>query len=289
MDGAHYAFMPRAKEIKSMYNELATIDERGVSHSRYTTYLFETDRYERARLAFYFSIIQEAAGVHAALRGLSLTDLRSEGVTWVITRNRVKVHRYVRWGEVVYVKTWATQPVRLHMPRIIEGYDKEGVLIFRSTTLWAILDKRNGKPQRPQVYSDRMVLPAPDDADYPITITMPKPINGDEAVVLLASSDVTPTYDDTDRNHHVNNLSYLNWALGALPSELRDQYNITTIDASYLKQTFLTDELSVQTWGATAEMMEEDEPSFFHRIVRKDGEAVWEAHSKWKKREEFRA
>ena len=284
MDGAHYAFMPRAKEIKSMYNELATIDERGVSHSRYTTYLFETDRYERARLAFYFSIIQEAAGVHAALRGLSLTDLRSEGVTWVITRNRVKVHRYVRWGEVVYVKTWATQPVRLHMPRIIEGYDKEGVLIFRSTTLWAILDKRNGKPQRPR-WRDGWFAPM---MRTHITITMPKPTTA-RRVVLLESTEVTPTYDDTDRNHHVNNLSYLNWALGALPSELRDQYNITTIDASYLKQTFLTDELSVQTWGATAEMMEEDEPSFFHRIVRKDGEAVWEAHSKWKKREEFRA
>lgn len=272
-----------------MYNDLATIDERGVSHSRYATYSYETDRYGRARLAFYFSVIQEAAGVHAAIRGLSITEMRSEGKTWVITRNRVEVERYARWGEVAYVKTWAAQPVRLHLPRIIEGYDKEGGLLFRSTTLWAILDVESGRPKRPHEYTERMILPAADDMDHPTAITVPKPIDSTLARVLLGSSEVSPTYDDTDRNRHVNNISYLNWALGALPAELRDQYNVTAIDASYLKQTYLDDQLTVQTWAEGEAALTKDAPTLFHRIIRSDGAAVWEAYSTWKKRDLFRA
>ncbi|MDX9916007.1 MAG: thioesterase, partial [Sphaerochaeta sp.] len=190
-----------------MYNKLATIDEKGVSHSRYATYSHETDPYGRARLAFYFSMIQEAAGLHAAIRGLSITAMMDEGKTWVITRNRVTVHRYVRWGEVVNVKTWAAKPVRLHLPRIIEGYDSDGVLLFESTTLWAILDMESGRPQRPEGYSTRMILPDEGDERHPTTISIPKAIEKDEALVVVGRSAVNPTYDDTDRNRHVNNVS----------------------------------------------------------------------------------
>lgn len=272
-----------------MYNELAKIDEYGVAHSRYATYSYETDRYGRARLAFYTSIIQEAAGVHAAIRGLSITDMMGEGKTWVITRNHIDVHRYARWGEVVTVKTWAAKPVRLHLPRIIEGYDKDGVLLFRSTTLWAILDLQSGRPRRPDEYTPRMILPADDDALHPTTIAIPKRLQKSDELILVGSSTVSPTYDDTDRNQHVNNISYLNWALGALPAQLRDQYNITAIDASYLKQTYLDDTLVVEMWAEGEDVWLCDRPTLFFRILNSDGSAVWEAHSVWQKRQLFRA
>jgi len=272
-----------------MYNELATIDENGVCHSRYATHSHETDRWGRARLAFYFSIIQEAAGLHAAMRGLSISAMMDEGKTWVITRNRCEVYRWTRWGEVVSVKTWAARPVRLHLPRIIEGYDSDGVLLFRSTTLWAIIDAKSGRPQRPEGYSERMILPAGDDASHPTALSIPKPIERGEALVPVGRSTVVPTYDDTDRNRHVNNISYLTWALGALPAALRDQYNTRSIDASYLRQTYLDDELTVLTWAASEEALTGEEPALFHQIVRGEDEVVWQASTVWQKREAFRA
>ena len=272
-----------------MYSDLATIDESGVSHSRYATYSHETDRYGRSRLSFYFSIIQEAAGLHAAMRGLSITAMQEEGKTWVITRNKVEVQRWARWGEVINVKTWAAKPVRLHMPRIIEGYDRDGVLLFRSTTLWAILDVESGRPQRPEGYSARMILPADDDERHPTAVAIPKPIRKDEGLVVVGRSTVVPTYDDTDRNRHVNNIVYLNWALGSLPALFRDQYNTRSIDASYLRQTFLDDELTALTWAEGDAVFTQDEPTLFHQIVRGADEVVWEAHSLWQKREAFRA
>ncbi len=273
-----------------MYRNLATIDERAVAHSRYATYSYDTDRYNRARLSYYFSVIQEAAGVHAGLRGLSIADLQEQGKTWVITRNIVEIHRYTRWGEIMSVKTWAAEPVRLHLPRYIEGYDEAGRLIFRSTTLWAILETERGRPQRPQGYSDQIVTPAADDPDHPTTITIPKPLMKDEKEELLNETEVLLTYDDFDSNLHVNNISYLTWALGALSAPFRDAYNCSKIDVSFQRQTFLGDQLLVRTWAADAAVLEASEPALFQQVIRvKDEgeEVVWEGASQWRKRERF--
>ena len=106
---------------------------------------------------------------------------------------------------------------------------------------------------------------------------------------MVGRSTVVPTYDDTDRNRHVNNIVYLNWALGSLPALFRDQYNTRSIDASYLRQTFLDDELTALTWAEGDAVFTQDEPTLFHQIVRGADEVVWEAHSLWQKRETFRA
>jgi medium-chain acyl-[acyl-carrier-protein] hydrolase len=268
-----------------MYSNLATIDENGVAHSRFATYSYECDRYNQARLSFYFSIIQEAAGIHAALRGLSITDMLAQSKTWVITRNTTVVHRYAQWGEVVTVQTWPAQPIRLHLPRIIEGYDSEGELLFSSTTLWAILDTENGRPQRPQHYSERMIIPSGVEERYPTELSLPKPLTLDEHFILLQKSAITITYGDTDRNRHVNNISYLNWALEGLPAPFRDTYNAIEVDVSYARQTFLGDTLSVTTWAQSKEAWQAQKPNLFHRIIRteEDGSetTVWEGSSKW--------
>lgn len=273
-----------------MYRNLATIDDRAVAHSRYATCSYDTDRYNRARLSYYFSIIQEAAGVHAGLRGLSIADLQAQGKMWVITRNSTEIHRYTRWGEIISVKTWAAEPVRLHLPRYIEGYDEENRLLFRSTTLWAILETESGRPQRPKIYSDQIITPAADDPDHPITVTIAKPLIKDTSWIMLNETEVLLTYDDFDSNLHVNNLSYLSWALGALPSTFRDGYNCSHIDVSFLRQTFLGDTLVVRTWAKTAAELEGGEPEVFQEIVRlTEGkeEVVWEGLSRWRVRETF--
>src|SRR5690554_5289778 len=104
-----------------MYDELITIDERNVAHSTFATYSYETDCFSDARLAFYFQVVQEAAGTHAASRGCSIPEMHKEGKTWVITRSQMEVFRYTRWPEVLKVETWAQEPIRLHLPRVVRA------------------------------------------------------------------------------------------------------------------------------------------------------------------------
>ncbi|HNZ94404.1 MAG TPA: acyl-ACP thioesterase, partial [Sphaerochaeta sp.] len=81
------------------HNDPVAISAENIASLRFTTYSFETDSLGAAQTAFYLRIVQEAAGLHAAMRGCSIMDLHAEGKTWVITRNRIEIFGYTRWNE----------------------------------------------------------------------------------------------------------------------------------------------------------------------------------------------
>jgi acyl-ACP thioesterase len=99
------------------------------------------------------------------------------------------------------------------------------------------------------------------------------------------------TYLDTDRNQHINNVSYLSWVLEALPAEFRTTYKVKSADVLYQKQTFLDDELFVHTYATDENGYNEETPSLISTIVRQTGddeeEIVFTAYTDWKKRSGF--
>ncbi|MGE4464207.1 acyl-[acyl-carrier-protein] thioesterase [Sphaerochaeta sp.] len=276
-----------------MSNDLLTIDESNVAHSSFVTYSYETDCFSDARLAFYFQVVQEAAGMHAAQRGCSIPAMHEEGKTWVITRSQMEVERYTRWPEVLNVETWAQEPIRLHLPRVVRAFDQAGNLVFTTRTQWAILDLANGRPCRPLDMATRIGLPPKEDTVHHLEMLLAKrPSLAEDERVLLTSSRPVISYLDTDRNQHVNNISYMNWALDSLPSAFRNRLKVCAADFSYLRQTFLGDELLVSTFGRNNDVLLEESAELDHIIERRESDGsrtlVWEGSTKWKKREELR-
>ncbi len=273
-----------------MKSDLVLIDEHNIAHSTFTTYSYETDCFAQARLAFYFQIVQEAAGIHAGLRGCSITDLHKEGKTWVITRSSMEIMRYTCWPQVIKVQTWAQDPIRLHLPRVVKGLDEQGNTLFIAKTHWAIIDLSSSRPLRPMDMSLRIGLPPVEDAEHHLDMTLPR-AQEEEDLVLLCSYRPTIAYLDTDRNLHVNNISYLNWALESLPSSFRNRSKAASVDVSYLRQTFLEDSLIVSTYAQDAEALFRDNPTLHHKILRqeKDGTTtlVWQGTTVWNRREDL--
>lgn len=264
------------------------IDENNIAHSSFITYSYETDCFSDARLAFYFQIVQEAAGIHAGLRGCSIPVMREQGKTWVITRSSIEVNRYTVWPEVINVRTWAQEPIRLHLPRVVMGFDEQGRQLFLAKTYWAILDIETGRPLRPMDISEKLGLVNPELA---IDMALPRKTESED-VNELCSYKPRIAYLDTDRNLHVNNISYLNWALESLPSEFRNRLKVASVDVSFLRQTFLDDDLVVYTYAKEATALSQDTPTLESRILRKEKDGtttlVWQGTTCWKRREEFR-
>ena len=78
--------------------------------------------------------MQEAAGISAARLGWGIQDLQAEGLTWMLSRLRVSVTRYVPWGETVTVRTWPSGTKgRLIAKRCFLGLDEKGAELFRAT------------------------------------------------------------------------------------------------------------------------------------------------------------
>jgi acyl-ACP thioesterase len=265
------------------------VDSNNVAHSQFTTYSYETDSFYYARLAFYFEIVQEAAGYHAACKGCSIPQMHKEGKTWVITRSRIKINRYTVWPETIFVETWAQNPIRLHLPRVVRGFDENKEPLFTATTYWAILDlEHNGRPCRPENMSARIGLPPKEEEEYNLDVNLERrPTYDDSNGIPVSVYKPTIQYLDSDSNQHVNNISYLNWAMESLADTFRDTYKVLEADVTWVRQTFSGDDITVYT----ASLATRDEsPVLVHKIERTEQDQsktiVWEGMTTWQKRPE---
>ncbi len=273
-----------------MFEDLIKIDEQNVAHGEFHTYSYETDCFTDARLSFYFEVVQEAAGCHAAVRGCSIPEMHKRGQTWVITRSQMEIFRYTRWPEVLRVETWAQEPIRLHLPRVVRAFDQDNNLLFVTKTHWAILELERGRPVRPADMAQVIKLPPEDDTEHNMDMNLARnePPKG-EKLYPLSTFVPNIAYLDTDRNQHVNNISYLSWALDSLPHEFRNRLKVKEVDVSFLRQTYLGENLMVYTESTDENAFSADKPRLEHHIVRteEDGSEtlVWVGHTNWDLRE----
>ena len=86
--------------------------------------------------------VQEAAGQHCSLLAVDHDTLSHRHLFWAVTRNRVQITRLPRLGERVFIETWPMPTTRVAYPRSVVAYDEQGAELFRSISLWVLMDDR---------------------------------------------------------------------------------------------------------------------------------------------------
>lgn len=268
---------------------MQTITNNNKCYNEYEIASFETDAYYVARLNYYFGLIQEVAGKHAAAKGLSIMNLQEQGLTWVISRTRINIEHYCKWLDKLNVVTWAQKCQLFHCPRKIVAKDESGNTVFIANTMWAIINKETGRPVKPQNYMENIIgIPPEEEREDE---KLPKmPLFEDKVTKGINTYRPQILYLDTDYNHHVNNISYINWINEALPTEFRDKFKMSFIDCRYLMQTYRNDELIVSFGSEDGDILSCNEPKIYFKIERIKGdekERVFEAYTEWKERSAF--
>ena len=168
--------------------------------------------------------MQEAAGISAARLGWGIQALQAEGLTWMLSRLRVSVTRYVPWGETVTVRTWPSGTKgRLIAKRCFLGFDEKGAELFRASSEWLYVNLAAQKIAKlPETFADLVPAGTPD-------FELPD-IGGKFAHLpsVEGSADILTRHSDLDFNDHVNNVHYVEWMLEgdggrgvpALPGEI---------------------------------------------------------------------
>ncbi len=173
--------------------------------------------------------LQEAAGRHADRLGVGVDALQARGLTWVLARQSVLVERPVAFGERAEVVTWPSGADRLSALRDFE-IRVAGEVRARAVTQWIVLDLASRKPVRPgsvlplelveqmehvlPLPSGRPPAPGPPEAERPFSTR----------------------YRDIDRNLHVTNSSYVEWACEAIPEEVWSSRRLRSFEAFFIAE-----------------------------------------------------
>ena len=187
------------------------MDEKiaNASDVAFTVRSYEAGIANHVTLPTLCNYMQEAAGVNAARLGWGIQDLQAEGLTWMLSRLRVGVIRYVPWGETVTVRTWPSGTKgRLIAKRCFLGLDEKGDELFRASSEWLYVDMAAQKIAKlPETFADLVPVGTP---DFELS-----DIGGKFAHLpsVEGSAEILTRHSDLDFNDHVNNVHYVEWML----------------------------------------------------------------------------
>lgn len=173
-------------------------------------------------------LMQEVAGNHFAELSMDYDSLAQRGLFWAITRNKVQITRLPVRGETIRLETWPMPTTRVAYPRSIVAYDQAGNEVFRSITLWVLMD----------LHKRSMVLPGKSGIEVAGTLRgneLATPL-GLPAKTMCNSRERYVNFTDLDRNGHMNNTRYLDWIYDLLPGQFHREHSIREFTLCYLNE-----------------------------------------------------
>ena len=182
-----------------------------------------------------FSLLQEMSNSHATLLGAGWHELLDRGYFWVLTRMMLKINRLPKWTEPVVLRTWVRRSEAATSPRDYEMTDTDGNLLVAGSSIWAILDTAESRPQRMNMF-DGMFLPQERAA-----LDRKPPKIGPVAIPDTLPEAKEVVHSDIDMNHHVNNAHYIQWAFDAVEEDFRQTHRLTDITVNFISQAKLGD------------------------------------------------
>ncbi len=247
----------------------------------YQLHTYQADPFLTAGLPFYCRSVQEGAASHAMYAGCANTDLHAMGKTWVLSRLKLTIEKYVTWPSAITLETWINTPFRFFAPREARGTDEAGNVLFRSMAYWVVIDLKRRRPEKPEMINRSIGL-SEDRSRWTSTTLAKLPAGQD----LETSTVYKPQlmYRDIDSVRHINNISYIEWILESFTPEYKTDYKPCGFEINFLSESFLGDELILYSQQEPAG----PENSWQHTIMRLQGDVQIEAcraRSIWKKRE----
>ena len=180
---------------------------------KFTVRSYESGVANSVTLPVLCNYMQEAAGLSADELGWGIHSLQDAGLTWMLSRLRVKVVRYVPWGTGLTMRTWPSgMKGRLLATRCFQAADSDGNAVLEADSEWLYVDMAAQKITKlPDGFAGLVPegTPKVDLAD----------LGGKTAKLPAVTSavEIRVRRSDLDFNDHVNNVHYVEWMLEAAP------------------------------------------------------------------------
>lgn len=194
----------------------------------YTVEDNEVDCFGGLKPSMILFYAQDVAGQHCLQLGTDYDTMAAKRLFWAVIRHRVQVTRMPRRGERITVETWPMPTTRVAYPRATVAYDTAGRECFRIISLWVIMD----------LDTRAMILPGKSGVEV-TGLTRGGELTAPGSLAPKSTEHTqrrTVRYSDLDRNGHMNNCRYLEWAGDLLPSTFHAAHPMAEFTVCYLNE-----------------------------------------------------
>jgi len=248
------------------------MEQQSVGIEKYKVRSYHMDMLGRATFTAIAGYLQESAGNHAHNMGFGLHQMSKAGLIWVLTRLKIRVHKYPYWSDDLLAETWVVNREKFFSRRDFEIKSAEDKILVSAASGWMLLDIKTKKPQ--------LVDNFPMGIDFfPERLAIPEDINKTQELTdIYDQSAYKVIYSDIDVVNHVNNVQYLRIILDAQSNELRKHYHVKSLEINYIAEALLDDDLLILNQKLN------DNNHYLHEIRRSsDQKIICRAISLWQK------
>ncbi|MBK9256655.1 MAG: hypothetical protein IPM42_14300 [Saprospiraceae bacterium] len=214
-------------------------------------------------------LMQEASMKHTIELKVSVWDLESENISWVLIKKDIQFYRFPEWGESLTIKTYPSGLDRFFTFRDYLVYDASGILVATASSSWTLMDTINRKMVRiPQKYEELLVksenlLPRPSG----------KAVVPDSLPISVENFKVG--YFHLDWNGHTNNVHIIRFMLETTPDEIIFQKKLAGFNIQFKNECMLNEDLESVVYQSGPD-------TFFHSLRNKEnGKEIASASSQW--------
>lgn len=188
-------------------------------------------------------------------------DLDKQGLMWVIANINLEIIDDLPiWDNTLKIEIWFSEIKKLRAFLDFKIYYKE-TLIAQGDSLWFVLDQKTRKP----VIIDRIIEFCDKSEELVFNSHKKISINKDE-MLKICENEYTVNFNDLDYNGHVNNVSYVDWAIMTIPEEYMKQNKIKKYSINFAQECFLNEKLITNLY--------QTDNKFHFEIIKKDGTTV---------------
>ena len=195
------------------------------------------DRFGRLKMSTILDYLQEVAGDHCTELAATRADLLKKDLFWAVIRHRVVITRLPGAGEDITLTTWPMPTTRTAYPRAVLAVDAQGRELFRSVSLWVLMDMTSRTmvlPGKSGVAVDGELLGG--EIDPPGAMAVKDHPCTQRRVVR---------FTDLDWNGHMNNCRYLDWTDDLLNSDEHRSRSTAEFSVCYYSEAREGDELDL--------------------------------------------
>ena len=212
----------------------------GLFDRKYQLNYFDFDKNYKLKPTTMMNFLQDISTIHFQ----TMTETISKDVLpglWVIVEWQITFEQMPKNSGDVLVRTEPIYFRKFIAYRRYEILDTEGQKIGSGVSKWAYIDPESRKQVNiPKVLNE--VFGVDEHADKPGKLAF-QSIDTEPIEKLNR----TAVYTDIDINKHVNNVTYIRWALDALDSDFLDPFQLLELKVSFKKEVFEKQMVIIET------------------------------------------
>lgn len=186
----------------------------------------------------FMHFCQEVAETHASGNNLGYEWSISNGMIWVEVQGDFEFVRRPSWKEPITLRSNTGKASALQARRFVEMCDEGGNVIARADLMWVLIDVNSRRP----IPLKRAMAQMPDECPAIISTSLEQAVDFEKT----STCELVAPRRDVDFNGHINNGSYLIWALETLPEDMQPGPAPKRFRINFKRETFAGQSITLE-------------------------------------------